>query len=202
MKSSFLKTVLILLLVSAAPASSNQLASQAPPITLQEPSQLGTFLRVDPTTGALSDVEAVKKLGIKKGKSIGVGGYLYTTFIDGGAASPIRFPSGETLTFVVRLTGSKPDDSKSDLRLMQLTVQDGKRYLTKTYIPLDVQNYGQVVYGLNPHARKLGALSFKLTPLARLAPGEYAFGLGFPGGAFGDAYAFGIDGSVPSGTAR
>ena len=108
MKSSFLKTVFILLLVSGAPASSNQLTSQAPPITLQEPSQLGTFLRVDPTTGALSDVEAVKKLGIKKGKPIGVGGYFYTTFIDGGAASPIRFSSGETLTFVVRLTGAAP----------------------------------------------------------------------------------------------
>jgi hypothetical protein len=85
---------------------------------------------------------------------------------------------------------------------MQLTVQDGKRYLTKTYIPLDVQSYGQLVYGLNPHSRKLGALSFRLTPLARLAPGEYALGLGFPGGAFGDAYAFGIDGSAPSSTAR
>lgn len=202
MKSSFLKTVFILLLVSGAPASSNQLTSQAPPITLQEPSQLGTFLRVDPTTGALSDVEAVKKLGIKKGKSIGVGGYFYATFIDGGAASPIRFSSGETLTFVVRLTGAAPDNLKSDLRLMQLTVQDGKRYLTKTYIPLDVQSYGQLVYGLNPHSRKLGALSFRLTPLVRLAPGEYALGLGFPGGAFGDAYAFRIDGSAPSNTAR
>jgi hypothetical protein len=201
-KSSFLKTVFILLLVSAAPASSNQLTSQAPPITLQEPSQLGTFLRVDPTTGALSDVEAVKKLGIKKGKSIGVGGYFYTTFIDGGAASPIRFSSGETLTFVVRLTGGAPDNLKSDLRLMQLTVQDGKRYLTKTYIPLDVQSYGQLVYGLNPHRRKLGALSFRLTPLARLAPGEYALGLVFRGGGFFDAYAFGIDGSAPSSTAR
>ena len=202
MKSSFLKTVFILLLVTPALTSSNQLTSQVPPITLQEPNQLGTFFRADPATGALSGVEAVKKLGIKKGKSVGVGGYFYTTFIDGGAASPIRFSSGETQTFVVRLTGSAPDNLKSDVRLMQLTVQDGKRYLTKTYIPLDVQNYGQVVYGLNPHARKLGALSFKLTPLARLAPGEYALGEGYPGGAFGDAYAFGIDGPAPSGTAK
>jgi hypothetical protein len=201
-KSSFLKTVFILLLVSAAPASPNQLTSQAPPITLQEPSQLGTFLRVDPTTGALSDVEAANKLGIRKGKSIGIGGYFYTTFIDGGAASPIRFSSGETLTFVVRLTGREPDNLKSDLRLMQLTVQDGKRYLTKTYIPLDVQSYGQLVYGLNPHRRKFGALSFRLTPLARLAPGEYALGLSFRGGGFFGAYAFGIDGSAPSSTAR
>ena len=46
--------------------------------------------------------------------------YFYTTFIDGGAASPIRFSSGETLTFVVRLTGGAPDNLKSDLRLMQL----------------------------------------------------------------------------------
>jgi hypothetical protein len=47
-----------------------------------------------------------------------------------------------------------------------------------------------------------GALSFKLAPLARLAPGEYALGEGYTGEAFGDAYAFGIDGPTPSGAAK
>ena len=202
MKSCFLRTVFILLLVSAATASSNQLTSQAPPITLQEPSQLGIFFHVDPTTGAISSVETVKKLGIKKGHVVGLGGYLYTTFIEGDATSPIRFSSSELQTFVVRFTGRTPETLKSDVRLMQLTVQDGKRFLTKAYIPLDVQSYGQIVYGLNPHARKLGAMSFKVTPVARLAPGEYALGEGYSGDSFGGACAFGIDGSAPSATTR
>jgi hypothetical protein len=202
MNSNFRRTVFILLLVSAVTASSSQLTPQAPPIALQEPSELGVFFRVDPVTGTLSGVEAVKKFGIKKGSVGGLGKYYYTTFIEGDAASPIRFSSSQPQTFVVRFTGRTPETLGSDVRLMQLTVQDGKRFLTMTYIPLDVQNYGQVVYGLNPHARKLGALSFKLTPLARLVPGEYALGEGYPGGGFGDAWAFGIDGLVPSGSVK
>jgi hypothetical protein len=202
MNSNFRRTMFILLLGSVATASSSQLTPQVPPVKLQEPSELGVFLRVDPVTGALSGVEAVKKLGIKKGRVVGFGNYYYTTFIEGDAASPIRFSSSQQQTFVVRFTGRTPETLGSDVRLMQLTVQDGKRFLTKTYIPLDVQNYGQVVYGLNPHARKLGALSFKLTPLARLVPGEYALGEGFQGDSFGDAWAFGIDGSVPAGSAK
>jgi hypothetical protein len=202
MNSNFRRTVFMLLLVSAAMASSSQLTPQTPPITLQEPGELGVFLRVDPVTGALSGVEAVKKLGIKKGSVSGFGKYYYTTFIEGDAASPIRFSSSQPQTFVVRLTGPTPETLGSEVRLMLLTVQDGKRFLTKTYIPLNVQSYGQVVYGLNPHARKLGALSFKLTPLARLVPGEYALGADFGGESFGDPWAFGIDGSVPSGSAR
>jgi hypothetical protein len=66
---------------------------------------------------------------------------------------------------------------------------------------MGVQSYEQLVYGMNPHPRKLGALSFKLTPLARLVPGEYALGEGYPGGGFGGAWVLGIDGSVPSGSA-
>src|SRR6202521_2325378 len=162
MNSNFRRTVFILLLVSAVRALPSQSTPQAPPITLQEPSELGVFFRVDPVTGTLSGVEAVKKFGIKKGSVGGLGKYYYTTFIEGDAASPIRFSSSQPQTFVVRFTGRTPETLGSDVRLMQLTVQDGKRFLTTTYIPLDVQNYGQVVYGLNPHARKLGALSFKL----------------------------------------
>ena len=202
MKSNFRWAVFIAVLVFAITASSSQLTPQASPIALQEPGELGVFFRVDPVTGALSGVEAVKKLGIKKG-SVGVSGkYYYTTFIEGGAASPIRFSSSQPLTFVVRFTGRTPETLGSDVRLMELTVLEGKRFLTKTYIPLDVQNYGQVVYGLNPHAPKLGALSFKVTPLARLVPGEYALGEGFPGDIFGDPWAFGIDASVPPASAR
>lgn len=202
MKTNFRWTVFIVLLVFAVTASSSQLTPQSPPITLQEPGELGVFFRVDPVTGALSGVEAVKKLGIKKG-SVGVSGkYYYTTFIEGGAASPIRFSSSQPQTFVVRFTGRTPETSGSDVRLMELTVQEGKRFLTKTFIPLDVKNYGQIVYGLNPHARKLGALSFKVTPLTRLVPGEYALGEGFQGDGFGDPWAFGIDAPVPAAPAR
>jgi hypothetical protein len=200
-KSSFFWTVFILLFVSAASASSRRLISQAPSITLQEP-QLGIFVRVDAATGALSNIEAVKKFGFKKGRVSGFGKYLYTTYIDGDAASPVRFSFSETQTFAVRLTGRTPETLGADVRLMQLTVQDGKRFLTKAYVPLDVQNYGQLVYGLNPHAPKLGAMSFKVTPLVRLAPGEYALGESYSGDGFGGAYAFGIDGPSPSGTAR
>jgi hypothetical protein len=199
---NFLRTVFILFLVSVASASSNPLTSQTPPATLQEPSQLGIFFRVDPTTGALSSVEAVKKFGIKKGKVVGLGKYLYTTYIEGDTASPFRFSSSEPQTFVVRLTGRTPDTLGGELRLMHLTVQDGKRFLTKAYVPLEVKSYGQLIYGLNPHAPKLGALSFKVTPLERLAPGEYALGEVYSGEDFGGASAFGIDGSAPTGTAR
>jgi len=201
-KSKFVRTMIVLLFVSAATASSNQLLSQAPPITIQEPSQLGVFFRVDPTTGELSAVETVKKLGFKKGPVGSFGRYLFTTFIEGATTSPIRFSANEPQTFVVRMTGRTPDTLGSDVRLMQLTVQDGKRFFTTTYIPLDVKGYGQLVYGLNPHARNLGAMSFKVTPLARLAPGEYALGEGYSGGIFGGACAFGIDGSVSSGPAK
>ena len=199
---SFLRTAFILLLVSAAIASANQLPSKAPPVMPQEPNQLGVFFRADPATGALSEVEVAKKLGIKKGKSESFGRYLYTTYIEGAAASPIRFPSSEPQTFVVRWTGRTPETLKSQVRLMQLTEQDGKRFLTKTYIPVDVQSYGELIYGLNPHNKELGALSFKVTPLARLAPGEYALGESFSGEDFGGACAFGIDPPDPSGSAK
>ena len=199
---SFVRTAFILLLVSAAIASANQLPSKAPPVMPQEPNQLGVFFRVDPATGALSEVEVAEKLGIKKGKSESFGRYLYTTYIEGAAASPIRFSSIEAQTFVVRWTGRTPETLKSQVRLMQLTEQDGKRFLTKTYIPVDVQSYGELVYGLNPHNKELGALSFKVTPLARLAPGEYALGESFSGEDFGGACAFGIDPPGPSGSAK
>jgi hypothetical protein len=201
-KSSLIRTASILFLISAVIASANQLTSKALPITPQEPSQLGVFFRVDPATGALSGVEVVKKLGIKKGKAESFGRFLYTTYIEGAAASPIRFSSGETQTFVVRWTGRTPDALKSQVRLMLLTEQDGKRFLTKTYIPVDVQTYGELVYGLNPHRKELGALSFKVTPLARLAPGEYALGESFSGEDFGGPCAFGIDPSGPPGSAK
>jgi len=201
-KSSFLHTASIVLLVSAAIASSNPLASKALQILPQEPTQLGVFFRVDAATGALSEVEVVKKLGMKKGKMESFGRQLFTSYIDGAAVSPIRFSGSEPLTFVVRWTGRTPESLKSQVRLMQLAEMDGKRFLTKTYVPVDVQSYGKVEYGLNPRNKELGALSFKVTPLARLAPGEYALGESFSGEDFGGACAFGIDPPKPSGSAR
>jgi hypothetical protein len=181
------------ILVSASPQPQSGDALPPEPKTFSEP------FRFDRTTGALTLLERVKLKDNKVGSVVSQGPFkadvqYYSSSIDGPVTSPVRFTPADTMVLVMRLTTTMEKIGRSNL--VRLVVQNGKRFTTKSYIPLDTRSYGEPIVGMNRFAPKLAALSFQFTLNAKLAPGEYGLAVGTfdqiePGSTV--TWAFGID---------
>lgn len=100
-------------------------------------------------------------------------GYFYME----GGRSGVRFNSGETAVFIIRV-GSRDRDPMSQIRLLRLEAHDNSR--TITVAKASTEFWGSKISvsplaSLSFDAEKYGISSFKITLNRGLPPGEYAF---------------------------
>src|SRR5258706_16023157 len=161
-------------------ATSALLAQDAPKV--QEPEYLGIVNVLD-SSGALQPLERQRA---KHQSKANVFGFIKGTTIIPGAPSPIRFPAGQPLEFVVKLETAGYDPLLI-VRLLPLAVaKNGREFVimktsamgfsprvNDTLIALNIANYGE--------------RSYRIVPVDPLPPGEYAI----ESGNF--TFCFGID---------
>jgi hypothetical protein len=181
-RSRWVLTAVCLLCLSRSRA-----AQSASKVT--EPEYFGVFAAIDPSTGALIELERHTTTHRVKLRALGFGGGEAHLEIP-GQESRVRFKADAVPAFVVRLT-SQQSDPQGSIRLISWRVDKGVRYIT-------VQKAGAFGAGSTAGAAesllpfnvvKYGDTSFKIVPAEPLPPGEYA--LGPPGGH--DSFSFGID---------
>ncbi len=173
--------IAVFLWVCASHAQNPPLPS---PLTAPEPATVGEVYRLTPV-GALEALERVKLKEKKAGPPHRAGIFQpavqsYTMYIE-GAASSVVFKPGEAQVLAVRFLA--PGDRwgqettveavQRHLLLTRLAVQDGKRFITKVNVPVDVRSYGHPTPGLDSKQTNRPAASFQLIPRQTLPPGEY-----------------------------
>jgi hypothetical protein len=157
--------------------------------TVTEPEYIGVVAAIDPSTGALIELERHPTTQRVKIKGLGFGGGEVYLKIP-GERSAIRFRADAVPAFVVRVT-SQQSDPQSSIRLIGWKVEKRSRQIS-------VQKAGAL--GLNAtssaeesllpfNVTKYGEASLKIVSAQPLPPGEYAFGP--PDGH--DSFSFGID---------
>jgi hypothetical protein len=178
---------LVVFLACVVPA-----VAQTPP-TMEDPTEPYITFRVNAVTGALMPLESIWTKPERSGNTY----YCYIP----GAASPVAFPYGESLRFVIRVGGLKElpklENWRSLNKLERLFVgEKGRRYATKDFVPMDVTTYGQVTSTVDKKNKTLFWITLLYTSRQPLPPGEYAFsgtGLAEPAGFMSlSGQAFGI----------
>jgi hypothetical protein len=154
------------------------------PATVEDPKSLDEFFRVDPATGRLMPLEVIR---IKNDGTYRSG---FSTYLVGGPASTVSFPSDEPQVFAIRrlqppekqLNGQHP-------QIEPLALQKGRRYATSTVIQMNAELHGEPAYGLDKDQKKnRPAYLYLFWPKENLPPGEYA--LTWNGAFYGEAIAF------------
>jgi hypothetical protein len=176
--------------------SLSQIKAIAAPTRTVEPEYIGVFVALDPSSGALIELERHTTTQHTKLKGLGFGGgegYLEVP----GERSPIRFKADAVPPFLVR-AASQQADPQSSIRLISWTVEKGSRRVTVATVgPMGIGTKTGVDENLLLfNATRYGESSFKIVPAQPLRPGEYA--LGRPAGiethgAGQDSFSFGID---------
>ena len=154
--------------------------SNAAPMAVRprEPGAVAQVYRVDPATGELMPLE-----GANTRKPVfGFQG----VYIDGPSSSA-TFPFGEPHAFTLRSSESFEKLRNQKYELEYLAVRDGKRYVTKLYVPLDIENLGPPKFGMAAGRPYIATQSYLFTPRTPLRPGQYAFTRGgvLDGGMYG-----------------
>jgi hypothetical protein len=152
---------------------------------LQEPAILGEVFAVPTTTGAPTPLERVRMRDAKVGGPRSQGAFRpsvqdYTFYFD-GAASPATFKTSDNVVLAVRIFGAAdrwskdatPAEVQKHVVLTRLQVAEGRRYLTKQDIPLDIETYGKPTPGMDSRKPERYAVSFQMKPRTPLVPGEY-----------------------------
>jgi hypothetical protein len=119
-------------------------------------------------------------------RALGFGGFKAVLELDGQRAS-VRLPANQLLSFVVELpNGIDPRES----RLYQLAAGNGKRrFVISNGLFTGPHNFPQPIQiNISKHDQD----SYKITPSAKLEPGEYVF---FVAGSTGsnEVFCFGVD---------
>jgi len=154
-----------------------------------EPEYIGVFAALDPSTGALIELERRTNTERIKIKGLGFGGgeaYLQIP----GERSPVRFKGDAVPAFVVRVA-SQQSDPQSSIRLVSWRVDKRARHISIGKAgAFGVGATSGAEESLLPfNATRYGEISFKIVPAQSLPPGEYAFGM-----ADGrESFSFGID---------
>ena len=135
---------------------------------IAEPEYIGVVYHLD-SSGKMEALDRQRfryRVGLK---ALGFGGGKVTADLEGKSAA-LRVASDEKISFVVQLPyGSDP----RKIQLFSFVVKDGNRQIVMTS--------GSVFKGQTPtlpiqlNITRFGQNSYKLTPAAGLAVGEYAF---------------------------
>jgi hypothetical protein len=152
----------------------------APPpsaVPHEPPNTVFDVFRVNPATGELIPLETPKPKEPRFSA-------IKTVHFE-GAESPIVFKYGEPIVFATRTFFSleqlrKEKAETRTYRLERLAVKDGRRYASRVYVLLDIEEYGKPVYGLSGGKGKndLPAYAYLMKPQTTLVPGQYAFTYG------------------------
>ena len=169
----------------SAPASAPPSPPPLPAASLHEPAVLGEVFGLSLATGVPVPLERVRMRDSKVGGPRSQGAFRsqvqdYTFYFE-GASSPAAFKAGESVVLAVRMLGAAdrwgkdatPAEVQKHVVLTRLQVAEGRRYLTKVDIPLDIQTYGKPTPGMDARKPDRYAVSFQLTPRTPLVPGEY-----------------------------
>lgn len=133
-----------------------------------EPEYIGVIYHLD-SSGKMQALDR-QRLRYKVAlKALGFGGGKVTADLEGKSAA-LRVPSNEKINFVVQLPyGIDP----RKINLFSLTVKDGTRQIVMT--SGSIFKGHDVVLPIQLNITRFGQNSYKLTPTANLAIGEYAF---------------------------
>ena len=176
----------------AVPAPPPSMPAAAPPpapsgtmAMLQEPAILGEVFGISMTTGAPTPLERVRMRDAKVGGPRSQGAFRpsvqdYSFYFE-GAASPATFKASDTVVLAVRMFGAAdrwskdatPAEVQKHVVLTRLQVAEGRRYLTKVDVPLDIETYGKPTPGMDSRKPERVAVSFQMKPRTPLVPGEY-----------------------------
>ena len=151
-------------------------ASAQVPARIEEPTVPGIF-RVNPATGALIPLEKVVSQREDSYSSGLVTTHDYSCYLP-GAASSVTMPSSEQPIFAMLIFGPPTLESERKeprLLLEHLSVEKGRRYATRQFVPMEVTTYGDVKDVFDPKKKKnRPAQLFVYTARHALPPGEYA----------------------------
>jgi hypothetical protein len=138
---------------------------------VQEPPDVGWF-HVDATTGAPAPLELV----MSKKHTIGRSFSCYLP----GAESTVRFPAGSQTFVAYRWAELDAVRKGAATALERLVVQDGKRFGTGDFVPLDVTPQGERVFGVFAYKNRKdpGRQTYVFRSRTPLPPGAYAFSFG------------------------
>jgi len=156
---------------------------------IQEPEYIGVFFLLEPDTGTLIPLERQTPESKINVKAMGFGGGESVLEVK-GEKSVVRFRADQKLEFVV-LVASQQTDPQGIIQFFSLESKKGKRRLVVAKAGSMGRNGKSVTSerAIPFNATKYGVSSFRIVPVQRLAPGEYA--LGAPGNH--DGFCFGID---------
>jgi hypothetical protein len=167
------------------PAAAPPPASSGATAMLQEPAILGEVFGISLTTGAPTPLERVRMKDAKVGGPRSQGAFRpsvqdYSFYFD-GASSPATFRASDNVVLAVRMFGAgdrwskdaTPAEVQKHVVLTRLQVAEGRRYLTKVDVPLDIETYGKPTPGMDSRKPERIAVSFQMKPRTPLVPGEY-----------------------------
>jgi hypothetical protein len=153
------------------------------------PEYVGEFAAHNPVGGQYTALEHVAPTAVTRLRGLGFGGAETHKDIP-GAASPVRFKSGEAIEFVVRVA-SQSADPLSYIHFFALDV--GKDHRTLHVYRVSTFGFSSrrtsQLQAIAFTAAKMGPDYFRLTLVQPLPAGEYLWDSdGIPGG-----YCFGVD---------
>jgi FtsP/CotA-like multicopper oxidase with cupredoxin domain len=154
---------------------------------VQEPEFIGIFTVLD-ASGVLQPLERQATQSQVKTKMMGYRGGTATRIIT-GTRSPVRFPAGQKLEFVVKLD-TKGQDPSLFVHLAPLVVEKHQREFVIAKAGAFGRNARSTANDtlVATNVAKYGEQSYRIVPIDLLAPGEYA--IGSTGGL---AFCFGVD---------